>query len=92
MKSNVNLFSASDRNKWREYLAAHFETEAEVWFVFPLLEANEPSISYNDAVEEALCFGWIDSTNRHWDENCTASVVSRRAKPEVPIRNRILSV
>ncbi len=51
----------------RQYLAAHFETAAEVWFVFPTKEAGEESLSYNDAVEEALCFGWIDSTNRRLD-------------------------
>lgn len=68
MLKNVNLFSTSDRQEWRNYLAAHFEVEGEVWFVFPVKEANEPSLSYNDAVEEALCFGWIDSTNRRLDD------------------------
>ena len=36
--------------------------------MFPTKEAGEASLSYNDAVEEALCFGWIDSTNRRLDE------------------------
>lgn len=62
-----NIFYASDRTEWRAWLAAHFETEDEVWFVFPMKAANEPSMSYNDAVEEALCFGWIDSTIKHID-------------------------
>lgn len=56
----MELFYTSDRNEWREWLASHFETAEEVWFVFPTLASKEPSISYNDAVEEALCFGWID--------------------------------
>jgi len=56
------IIYTSDRQEWREWLETHFETEIEVWFVFPMKESNEESISYNDAVEEALCFGWIDST------------------------------
>mgnify|MGYP003503307124 CR=1 FL=1 len=61
------IIYTSDRQEWREWLETHFETEIEVWFVFPMKESNEESISYNDAVEEALCFGWIDSTIKHID-------------------------
>ena len=64
----METFSASDRAAWRAYLEQHFETAEEVWFVFPTKAAGEESLSYNDAVEEALCFGWIDSTNRRLDE------------------------
>ena len=64
----MEIFATSDRAAWRRYLAEHFETAEEVWFVFPTKEAGEDSLSYNDAVEEALCFGWIDSTNRRLDE------------------------
>ncbi len=63
----TEIFSAKDRSAWRQYLAEHFETAEEVWFVFPTKESGEESLSYNDAVEEALCFGWIDSTNRRLD-------------------------
>ena len=64
----MEVFAASERAAWRQYLAGHFETSSEIWFVFPTKEAEEESLSYNDAVEEALCFGWIDSTNRRLDE------------------------
>ena len=50
----------TDRLQWREWLSEHFETENEVWFVFPSVDSGEKGVSYNDAVEEALCFGWID--------------------------------
>ena len=63
----METFRTSDRNEWRAYLESHFETAGEVWFVFPMKDAGEESLSYNDAVEEALCFGWIDSTNKHLD-------------------------
>ena len=64
----METFYTSERKKWREYLAENFEKSKEIWFVFPMKEAGEESLSYNDAVEEALCFGWIDSTNRRLDE------------------------
>ena len=64
----METFYPNDRSEWRNYLAGHFETSKEIWFVFPLKESGEQSLSYNDAVEEALCFGWIDSTNRHLDD------------------------
>ncbi|MBR4656133.1 MAG: YdeI/OmpD-associated family protein [Oscillospiraceae bacterium] len=50
----------TDRQQWREWLSKHFETEQEIWFVFPSVDSGELGVSYNDAVEEALCFGWID--------------------------------
>ena len=65
---SMETFYTSDRNEWRRYLAEHFETATEIWFVFPVNGSGEESLSYNDAVEEALCFGWIDSTNRRLDE------------------------
>lgn len=53
-------FFPTCRQMWRDWLAAHFESEKEVWLVLPLKASGEDTISYNDAVEEALCFGWID--------------------------------
>ncbi len=64
----MNLFYTSNRSEWRAYLETHFETASEVWFVFPTKDSGEPSLSYNDAVEEALCFGWIDGRAGTLDE------------------------
>ena len=58
----------SNRFQWREWLADHFENSSGIWLVFPLKSSGEQGISYNDAVEEALCFGWIDSTAKALDE------------------------
>jgi GrpB-like predicted nucleotidyltransferase (UPF0157 family) len=58
----------ADRSEWRDWLSAHFETESEVWFVFPSKASGETGVSYNDAVEEALCFGWIDGRAGTLDE------------------------
>ena len=56
----METFYTSERSEWRKYLESHFETSDEIWLVFPTKESGEPRLSYNDAVEEALCFGWID--------------------------------
>ena len=79
----MEIFATGDRSKWRAWLLTNFETAREVWFVLPLQAAGEESLSYNDAVEEALCFGWIDSTNRNWT-SFTASAASRRESPAAP--------
>lgn len=67
MKQKETFYTA-DRNVWRKWLEENFEAKNEIWFVFPSKESGEPALSYNDAVEEALCFGWIDSTTGHLDD------------------------
>lgn len=56
------------REDWRMWLTENFNTKDEIWFVFPLKSSGKRSITYNDAVEEALCFGWIDSTIKALDK------------------------
>ena len=57
-----------DRKPWREWLEANFETAAEIWLIYPKKASGKPRILYNDAVEEALCFGWIDSIIKKLDD------------------------
>lgn len=63
-----DLFYTGSRKAWRKHLEKYFETAAELWLVYPMKGSGEKCIPYNDAVEEALCFGWIDSTVKHTDE------------------------
>ena len=49
------------RQEWREWLAVHIQTHKEIWLVFYKKSAHRSGISFEDAIEEALCFGWIDS-------------------------------
>ena len=76
----MNIFYTSERDIWRKWLAEHFETESEIWFVFPMKESGDKALSYNDAVEEALCFGWIDSTIKHIDPMHRAQRFTPRKK------------
>jgi uncharacterized protein YdeI (YjbR/CyaY-like superfamily) len=59
------------RTEWRNWLQQNFNIESEVWLVYAKKSTGKQRIQYNDAVEEALCFGWIDSTNKTLDKNHT---------------------
>ena len=54
--------------QWRNWLADHHSTESEVWLVFHKRHTGRPSIAYHDALDEALCFGWVDSLVKRLDE------------------------
>lgn len=57
-------FTPKNRNDWRTWLRRCHASEAEVWVVFFKKTAPKSNLSYNDAVEEAVCFGWIDGVKR----------------------------
>ena len=57
---DVPQVRARSRKTWRAWLAKHHKRSTGVWLVFPKKASGLPTVSYNDAVEEALCFGWID--------------------------------
>ncbi len=63
---------------WRAWLEKHYKTEGEIWLVYYKKHTGKPRIVYNDAVEEALCFGWIDSIAKKLDEDRTAQRFSPR--------------
>ena len=75
-----SLLYVIDREVWRAWLTEHHKTESEVWLVYYRKETGTPRISYNDAVEEALCFGWIDSIVKSVDAERFAQRFSVRKK------------
>lgn len=77
---DIKTFYTSDRVEWRKWLTENFETEKEIWLIFPMKASGEKSLLYNDAIEEALCFGWIDSTIKNIDQTHRAQRFSRRKK------------
>jgi uncharacterized protein YdeI (YjbR/CyaY-like superfamily) len=58
----------TNRDDWRNWLAKHYRKETEIWLVYYRVQSGKPSIPYNQAVEEALCFGWIDSIIKNIDQ------------------------
>jgi uncharacterized protein YdeI (YjbR/CyaY-like superfamily) len=80
---DAQLLYAITRDEWRNWLQGHYKSEKEVWLVYFKKHTEKPRISYNDAVEEALCFGWIDSTVKSIDEDRYAQRFSVR-NPSTP--------
>jgi uncharacterized protein YdeI (YjbR/CyaY-like superfamily) len=72
-----------NRQTWRAWLAENYDKEKEIWFIYPKKASGKPRILYNDAVEEALCFGWIDSTAKRIDDDSYAQRFSPR-NPKSP--------
>jgi uncharacterized protein YdeI (YjbR/CyaY-like superfamily) len=66
---------------WRDWLKHNYKTEKEIWLVYYKKGTGKPRIEYNDAVEEALCFGWIDSIVKTLDQERTVHRFSPR-KPK----------
>ncbi|HTA75636.1 MAG TPA: YdeI/OmpD-associated family protein [bacterium] len=58
----------ANRKAWRAWLAKNHKRETEIWLIYHKKNTGKERISYNDAVEEALCYGWIDSTVKSIDE------------------------
>jgi uncharacterized protein YdeI (YjbR/CyaY-like superfamily) len=54
--------------QWRAWLAKHHDSDAEVWLVFRKRHTGQASIAYDDAVNEAICFGWVDSLIKRLDD------------------------
>ena len=67
----------ADREQWRKWLSENHAKEAGIWLIFYKKETSEPTIEYEVAVEEALCFGWIDSIIKKID----ASKYARKFTP-----------
>jgi uncharacterized protein YdeI (YjbR/CyaY-like superfamily) len=63
------LLDVAKRAEWRAWLRRNHKTAKEVWLVYHKKHTGEPRLLYDDAVEEALAFGWIDSTARRIDED-----------------------
>jgi uncharacterized protein YdeI (YjbR/CyaY-like superfamily) len=73
----------TNREDWRTWLEMNFDKQKEIWLIFPHKSSGKSRVSYNDAVEEALCFGWIDSTIKKFDEESSAQRFSPR-NPKSP--------
>jgi uncharacterized protein YdeI (YjbR/CyaY-like superfamily) len=68
------------RDQWRKWLLDNHEKEKDIWLIYYKKHTGKESIPYNDAVEEALCFGWIDSIVKRIDEDKNAQRYSPRKK------------
>ena len=77
-KDGIKTFHAPSRQAWRQWLEAHHLSEKAVWLIIYKKESSVPSVYYPEAVDEALCFGWIDSKPNKRDEESYYQFFSRR--------------
>ena len=61
-------YYAKDRKAWRKWLGKNHATSPGIWLIFYKSSTGKRKLFYDDAVEEALCFGWIDSTSKSYNE------------------------
>jgi uncharacterized protein YdeI (YjbR/CyaY-like superfamily) len=82
-------FYAKDRDAWRAWLKRNHQKVAEIWLIYYKKHTRQPSIAYVHAVEEALCFGWIDGIVKRIDEQRYAQrFTPRRANSKWSELNR----
>lgn len=60
-KNDIKAFYARTRQDWRKWLEENHKTEKNLFLILYHKKSKKECISYNDAVEEALCYGWVDS-------------------------------
>mgnify|MGYP000710571647 CR=1 FL=1 len=58
---NIETFYPKNRKDWRKWLAENHQSQVAVWLLFYKKSSDKPSLTWSEAVDEALCFGWIDS-------------------------------
>ncbi len=63
----TQTFYPKTRSEWRNWLTANHKSQKEIWLLYPLKSSGLPSLAYCDAVQEAICFGWIDGQKKKYD-------------------------
>ena len=80
----INILKAKNREELRLWLENNYETQKECWVIVKRGKPqNDDTFWYIDAVEEALCFGWIDSTVKKLDNGITIQRLSPRKKGSI---------
>jgi uncharacterized protein YdeI (YjbR/CyaY-like superfamily) len=77
-KDGFPVFYPSSALAWRDWLLEHHETAGSVWLVFFRKKSKIPSLSIDEAIDEALCFGWVDSKPNKRDDNSFYLYFSKR--------------
>ena len=83
MQNTLNTFTPTSRQEWRQWLQEHHKSTESIWLIYYKKQSNKPSISYSDAVDEALCFGWIDSKVKSKDQDSYMQFFTKRKPTSV---------
>ena len=81
LHKEIKAVQASTREEWRKWLEKNHQTEKSVWLIIYHKDSDTESIYYDEAVEESICFGWIDSIAHKRDEESKYQFFSQR-KPK----------
>jgi uncharacterized protein YdeI (YjbR/CyaY-like superfamily) len=76
--NGIQTFHATSRKKWRQWLEKNHEKEKSVWLIIYKKDSEVSSVYYPEAVDEALCFGWIDSKPNKRDEHSYYQFFAKR--------------
>jgi uncharacterized protein YdeI (YjbR/CyaY-like superfamily) len=80
-KNGIKCYYAKSQKEWRKWLEKNHQTAQSVWLIIYKKESKKPSVVYTNAVDEALCFGWIDSKpNKRDDESYYQFFAKRNPK------------
>ncbi len=77
-EKEIETFYPKNRNEWREWLQQNHHTKPSIWLIYYKKKTNIPTILYSEAVDEALCFGWIDSKAMSVDPETTMQYFTKR--------------
>jgi uncharacterized protein YdeI (YjbR/CyaY-like superfamily) len=75
----ANSFYAPSRAAWRDWLVHNHDEDKSVWLILYKKDSGVPSLTYDEAVDEALCFGWVDSLPNKRDASSYYQRFSRRS-------------
>ena len=83
MEQEIETFYPRNRQEWRSWLQDNHEKKQNIWLIYYKQKSKIPTVSYSDAVDEALCFGWIDSKAKSIDEVKFMQFFSKRKEKSV---------
>ena len=87
--AELPIVTAGDREAWRRWLEANHASDSGAWLKFAKKGSPTPTVTYAEAVEEAICFGWIDGQARRLDEHFYLQrFTARRARSKWSQTNR----
>jgi uncharacterized protein YdeI (YjbR/CyaY-like superfamily) len=78
MQTEAETFYPQGRNEWRKWLIDNHDKKQSVWVMMYKKQSGKPTITWSDAVDEAICFGWIDSLKKSIDLAASIQFFSRR--------------
>ncbi len=76
----TETFYAKSRAEWRDWLIENHQSKTEIWVITPRKDTKKPRVPYDEAVEEALCYGWIDGIAKTFDAESSAQRYTPRRK------------